>query len=111
MNGYNLGELARTLFEESGDALFLFDPDSEQMLDVNGMAQRLSGSARADLLRLPISELFRSESPAGLQRLRQAYRKTGLFHSQEGFWMRRPVPAARAEPAAAPGAATPSQSP
>ena len=42
MSSYDLGALARTLFEESGDALFLFDPDSERMLDVNAMAQRLS---------------------------------------------------------------------
>jgi hypothetical protein len=29
---YTLEELAQTLFEESGDALFLFDPHSEQLL-------------------------------------------------------------------------------
>src|SRR5687767_9148192 len=85
---YNLAELAQTLFEESGDALFLFDPDSEQMIDVNPMAQRLTGCTRSALLRMAVNYLFRSETAGGLQRLRAAYRRTGLFHSQEGFFLR-----------------------
>jgi PAS domain S-box-containing protein len=88
MSNYNLGELARTLFEESGDALFLFDPDSEVMLDVNLMAQRLSGFIASELLEWPVSDLFRSEDSAGLTRLTQAYRQDASFHSQEGFWLR-----------------------
>jgi PAS domain S-box-containing protein len=82
-------EFARALFEESGDALFLFDPDTEAVLDVNPMAQRLCGFSRRELLRQPIHYLFRSEGQGGLGLLRQAYRKTGLFHSQEGFFLRR----------------------
>jgi PAS domain S-box-containing protein len=85
---YDPAELAQTLFEEAGDALFLFDPDSEQLLDVNPMAQRLSGWTRQALLKFPITYLFRSEAPQGLQRLRNAFKKTGLFHSQEGFLLR-----------------------
>lgn len=85
---YDVAELAQTLFEEAGDALFLFEPNTEQVLDTNPMAQRLSGFARQDMLRMPITYLFRSEATGGLQRLRQAYRKTGLFHSQEGFLLR-----------------------
>src|SRR6516162_742302 len=81
-------ELAVTLFEECGDALFLFDPDTEQLLDVNPMAQRLSGFGRSELLRLRITYLLRSEIQGGLQRLRHAYQKTGVFHSQEGFLLR-----------------------
>jgi PAS domain S-box-containing protein len=81
-------EFARALFEESGDALFLFDPDSEAVLDVNPMAQRLSGFSRRELLRHPIHYLFRAEGSGGLSPLRHAYRKTGLFHSQEGFFLR-----------------------
>jgi PAS domain S-box-containing protein len=88
MTAYNLAELGLTLFEESGDALFLFDPETEQLLDVNPMAQRLTGCARVELLRHPVSYLFRSEVQGGVQRLRQAYRKTGVFHSQEGFLLR-----------------------
>src|SRR5437588_10265028 len=81
-------ELSVTLFEEAGDALFLFDPDTEQLLDVNPMAQRLSGFSRAELLRMPVTYLFRSEVQGGLNRLRHAYKKTGIFHSQEGFLLR-----------------------
>ena len=46
-------EFARALFEESGDALFLFDPDTETVLDVNPMAQRLTGFSRREMLRRP----------------------------------------------------------
>ena len=88
LNPYHGDELSLTLFEEAGDALFLFDPESEQLLDVNPMAQRLSGYSRQDLLRMQITYLFRSEVQGGLQRLRHAYRKTGVFHSQEGFLLR-----------------------
>jgi two-component system cell cycle sensor histidine kinase/response regulator CckA len=89
MSSYDLSELARTLFEESGDALFLFDADSEQILDVNAMAQRLSGLGREELLQLPAPHLFRCDDPDGFLRLAQAYRQAVPFHSQEGFWLRR----------------------
>jgi PAS domain S-box-containing protein len=89
MSSYDLGELARTLFEESGDALFLFDSDSERMLDVNSMAQHLSGLTRDELLQLPVSHLLRSDDAEGLFRLAWAYRHAVPFHSQEGFWLRR----------------------
>lgn len=88
MTEYNLADLALTLFQEAGDALFLFDPESEQLLDVNPMAQSLSGFSRKDLLRLPVTHLFRAEAQGGLQKLRSASRKTGIFHSQEGFLLR-----------------------
>jgi PAS domain S-box-containing protein len=80
--------LAQALFEESGDALFLFDPDTDQILDVNSTAQRLSGFPLRELLRMDATHLFRSDTPGGLARLRQAIRKTGLFHSQDGYFLR-----------------------
>jgi PAS domain S-box-containing protein len=88
MTETNWQELAYTLFEEAGDALFLFDPETEQLHDVNPMAQRLSGYSRRELLKMKVTQLFRSEVAGGLQRLRQAFRRTGLFHSQEGFFLR-----------------------
>jgi PAS domain S-box-containing protein len=88
MNPYDLPDLGRTLFEESGDALFLFDPETEQLLDANPMAQRLGGFTRADLLGFCVPDLFRSEAPGGLDRLQLAYRNTGLFYSQDGFLLR-----------------------
>ncbi len=85
---YNRDELAVTLFEESGDALFLFDPATESMIDVNPMAQRLSGFSHAELLGMQTTHLFRSSTPGGLHRLSHAFQRTGLFHSQEDFLLR-----------------------
>jgi PAS domain S-box-containing protein len=81
-------ELGGTLFEEAGDALFLFDPESEQISQVNPMAQRLSGFTSRELLAMHITQLIRSDIEGGLQRMRLAFRRTGIFHSQEGFWLR-----------------------
>ena len=88
MTPHDRQELTQTLFEESGDALFLFDPDTERVINANPMAQRLCGFTRQELLRTQAGSLFRSELPDGLQRLRQAFGKTGIFHSQEGFLLR-----------------------
>jgi PAS domain S-box-containing protein len=88
MSKFNREELVQTLFEETGDALFLFDPTSEDMIDVNPTVQRLSGFTRQELLRKQVSYLFRSETPGRLNELRHAFRTTGVFHSQEGFLLR-----------------------
>jgi PAS domain S-box-containing protein len=45
--------LGRALFEEAGDALFLLDPESDLLLDVNPTAERLTGFARHELLGRP----------------------------------------------------------
>jgi PAS domain S-box-containing protein len=81
-------ELSMTLFEEAADALFLFDPDTEEIYEVNPMVQRLTGFARSELLGQQITYLFRSEHQGGLQRLRTSFKKTGAFQSQEGFLLR-----------------------
>src|SRR5947209_4324326 len=81
-------ELALTLFEESGDALFLFDPESEAVIDVNPMAERLSGFPYAELLPFKITYLFRSLTQGGLNRLRTAFKRTGHFQAQEDFLLR-----------------------
>ena len=39
-------ELSRALFEEAGDALFLLDPQTDQLLDVNPTAERLTSLTR-----------------------------------------------------------------
>ncbi len=88
MDTLDVAELAQTLFEEAGDALFLFDPESEKILDTNPMAQRLTGCSRQQLLRTAVTHLFRSDVQGGLSRLRTAFRETGLFHSQEGYFLR-----------------------
>ncbi|MBA4064456.1 MAG: hypothetical protein C0501_12230 [Isosphaera sp.] len=85
---HDLAELAHTLFEESGDALFLMDPESDRLLDLNPVALRLTGFSRAEALRLPATQLFRFESAGGMQRLRGAFHKTMVFHGQDGFLLR-----------------------
>ena len=52
------------------------------------MAQRLSGFPQADLLRQPATSLFRMEGKGGSQRIKRAGQQTGIFHSQEGFFLR-----------------------
>src|SRR5438128_2745927 len=75
--------LAQALFEECGDALFLFDPDTQQLLDANSTAQRLSGFPLRELLHFSVGQLFRFEGSGGLQPLLSASRKTGVFHPDD----------------------------
>jgi two-component system, cell cycle sensor histidine kinase and response regulator CckA len=88
MNYDNLEGLALALFEESGDALFLFDPETEQILDANAKAQRLSGFSLRSLLSMPMTQMFQFEAPENLQKIRQASQESGTFHSQEGYFLR-----------------------
>src|SRR5947208_3514088 len=83
-----MDELAQTLFEEAGDGLFFFNPDDGHLVDVNPMAQRLTGFPRHELLQLSVKALFSAEAAGGMARLFRAFQSTGLFHSQEGFLMR-----------------------
>jgi two-component system, sensor histidine kinase and response regulator len=91
MKHSSVKDLAQALFEEAGDALFLFDPETDQLQDVNPLAERLSGYPRAELLRLPATYLFRfggQGGKGGHDRLRQAATKTVDFHAQDGFFLR-----------------------
>jgi PAS domain S-box-containing protein len=85
---YDQAELAQALFAESGDALFLLDPDTDRLVDVNPVALRLTGHARGELLQFPATHLFRYESSGGVQRLKGAFTKTMTFHGQDGFLLR-----------------------
>jgi PAS domain S-box-containing protein len=85
----NMQELAQTLFEEAGDALFLFDPETGRIVEVNPMAQRLCDAGRPTLLKESVESLFRSEQAGGVQRLQRACKNTGVFHSQDGFFLRQ----------------------
>jgi PAS domain S-box-containing protein len=90
MNPFNTQELGKALFEEAGDALFLLDPDTDLLLDVNPTAERLSGFSRAELLGRPATYWFRfpGGDRGGAQRLHQAATTSGVFHSQDGFVLR-----------------------
>lgn len=85
-----MAELAQTLFEEIGDAAFIVDPDTMRLVDVNPMAQRMTRSARWELLRLRLDDLIRSDGDNGLAHLRRALQTTQTFHSQEGYVLHRP---------------------
>jgi two-component system, cell cycle sensor histidine kinase and response regulator CckA len=82
-------ELAQTLFEEIGDAAFVVDPATMRLLDVNPMAQRLTGLPRQELMTQPLGRLFRSDGDGGLAHLQRALHTTQTFHSQEGYHLRR----------------------
>jgi PAS domain S-box-containing protein len=81
-------DLAQALFEESGDALFLLDPESDRLVEVNPVVLRLTNFTRSEILQFPATYLFRYEAAGGLQRLRGAFSKTMVFHSQDGFLLR-----------------------
>jgi PAS domain S-box-containing protein len=88
MNSLHSSELSQALFEESGDALFLLEPQSDLLLEVNATAERLTGLPRARLLSQPATYWFRFAGQGGVRRLRQAASESGIFHSQEGFYLR-----------------------
>jgi two-component system, cell cycle sensor histidine kinase and response regulator CckA len=81
-------ELAHALFEESGDALFLLDPETDRLIEVNPVVLRLTGFTRSEILQFSATYLLRFEAAGGLQRLRGAFNKTTVFHSQDGFVLR-----------------------
>jgi len=88
MNHSNPKDLAQALLEEAGDALFLFDPDSDQLYEVSRMAVELTGFSREELLSRPATYFFRFGGKGGQQRLRDAASRTGVFHGQDGFFLR-----------------------
>jgi PAS domain S-box-containing protein len=79
--------LAQALFEETGDAMFLFDPETFHLEDANSTAQRLTGFSLRELLRMSIKDLFHSAAEEGLRDLQQAGQKTTIFHSRDGFFL------------------------
>jgi two-component system NtrC family sensor kinase len=88
MNPLDFTHLAEALFEEAGDALFLFDPDSDEILAVNPTALRLSGFTKTDLGRMPVTWLYRYDGRSSQTRLRRASQQSGVFHNQDGFELR-----------------------
>ena len=85
---YDQAELAQALLSEIGDALFLLDPDTDRLLEVNPVALRLTGFARAEVLKLSATQVFRFETAGGMQRLKGAFTKTMVFRGEDGFLLR-----------------------
>ncbi len=88
MTAQSIPGLGHALFEEAGDALFLFEPDSDALVDVNATAERLTGLGRAALMARPATYWFRFGGQGGMDRLRRASTKTSVFHSQDGYFLR-----------------------
>ena len=84
-------EIARCLFRESNDALFVFDPAELRVLDVNPAALRLTRLDRREALALRLTDLLVADVPGALDRLIAANRDTTFFHSQEGYGLVRPA--------------------
>ena len=83
--------LGQALFEESEDALILFDPATRQVLDVNCAFQRLCGISLPDLLNAPVTELFRSNRREGLGSLTFRARKICLPYVEHGIQLRTSI--------------------
>src|SRR5262245_8343517 len=93
MSDFDASEVGKAIFRESSDGLFLFDPDSDNLIDVNPMAERLTGYSRKQLLEKPTAYWvrFSGEERQGMHRLRQAAGRTSIFFSQDGFYLRTNV--------------------
>src|SRR5262249_44745279 len=83
-----LDGLAEALFREAGDALFLFEPETGQILEVNPTAQRLSGFSRAELLQMQTTSLLQAEGIEAQAQMRNAEQHTTFFHARDGFVLR-----------------------
>lgn len=70
-------ETFHKIFDFSNDAIFLIDPERDEILDVNPQACRLLGYSRAELLSLPVSAIHPHEMP---QFLRFSQRVLGSGH-------------------------------
>ena len=81
-------DFARALFDENGDAMFLVDPDSDQVIDANRTALRLTGFTKPELVGCRFAELFRFERAGDTRHLQAAAGKTMPFHGQDGYFLR-----------------------
>jgi PAS domain S-box-containing protein len=79
--------LAQALFEESGDALFLLDPEADLVLDANSVAQRLTGFPLRALVGRSTADLFSFGGAGGVDRLREVSGKSRSFRGQDGYFL------------------------
>ena len=103
-------ETGRRLFDESGEALVLFEPGSGRLLDANRAAYRLMGYGAAAVRSLTLGALFKGLGPEGLARLGSVGENGGWQRLDYDVFLRRPggevtpvrVSASRARAAPAP---------
>src|SRR6516165_4950327 len=82
-------EIARSLFRESNDAFFVFDPSTLRIVDLNPAALRLTGFGRKTAVAMRVQDLFTAAAPEGMQRLIEAVEQTRFFHSREEYQLAR----------------------
>src|SRR5439155_24908076 len=68
--------------------LFLFVPDSDVLLAVNPMAVRLCGYTQDELLKMPVTWLYRFQGRSSQQQIHRVSQHSGIFHNQDGFELR-----------------------
>lgn len=56
-------ERFRTIFERSNDAIFVIDPEHDEILDVNSMACTMMGYSRHEFTSLPLSAMHPKQMP------------------------------------------------
>jgi PAS domain S-box-containing protein len=76
--------LARALFEESDEALFLIDPGTGQVLDANAAAQRMCGLSLRAILATPVHKLFRADGGTPLVEFPLTGRKLSVSYADRG---------------------------
>jgi len=76
--------LARALFEESDEALFLIDPETGEVLDANAAAQRMCGLSLRAILERPVHDLFQGDGREGLVEFPLSGRKLCLEYGDKG---------------------------
>jgi PAS domain S-box-containing protein len=81
--------LAWRLFEESNDAIFLLNAETELIWQANPAAQRLTGMRWRQLRDRRLDELVLSDHDGQMLRLLTAVNETGFFHSQEEYLLCR----------------------
>lgn len=75
----------RSLFENAGDSIFLIDPQTQSILDVNSKAAKHTGYSREELLQMRVLDLHPKEE---LEKVGIAFKEVleeGLKERIEGF--------------------------
>jgi PAS domain S-box-containing protein len=77
--------LARCLFDESNDALFIFRPDDNSLVEANLTALQMTGFSRTELLERRLPDLFSAEDADDIGRKLRALQSTGQCRSGDKF--------------------------
>jgi PAS domain S-box-containing protein len=86
MNIEDFEGLGQALFREAGDALFLMDPETDELLAVNPMAELMTGMTRDELLARPATHWVRFGATGS--NVRNAANVSLVHHAKEGYSMR-----------------------